>query len=61
MVDNIDFNKKDIDNQPFKDEQIYELRFVLERTNVWLDAFKALTTRYETKIQTQSIFWALYV
>ncbi|WP_338812825.1 IS5 family transposase [Bernardetia sp. Wsw4-3y2] len=64
IVDNIDFNKrnkKDLDNQPFKDEEMYELRFVIERTNAWLDAFKALIMRYETKIHTwQSLHYLAF-
>lgn len=64
IVDNIDFNKinsKDIDNQPFKDEKMYDLRFVIERTNAWLDAFKALLVRYETKIHTwQSLHYLAF-
>ena len=53
--------EKDLDNQPFKNEQMYELRFVIERTNAWLDAFKALIMRYETKIHTwQSLHYLAF-
>jgi len=48
---NIDFNKrnsKDTDNQPLKDDELYKERFSVERTNAWIDAFKALLVRYET-------------
>lgn len=31
------------------DEMLYQCRFVIERTNAWLDAFKALLVRFETK------------
>ena len=30
------------------DELLYEYRFVIERTNAWLDAFKAILVRFET-------------
>lgn len=30
------------------DELLYKSRFVIERTNAWLDAFKALLVRFET-------------
>lgn len=31
------------------DEELYENRYVIERSNAWLDAFKTLLVRYETK------------
>lgn len=52
---NIDFNKrnsKDIDNQPLLDDLLYGERFSVERTNAWIDAFKALLVRYETLSET---------
>jgi transposase len=30
------------------DELLYKCRFVIERTNAWLDAFKAVLVRFET-------------
>ncbi len=32
----------------FFDELLYKCRFVIERTNAWLDAFKAVPVRFET-------------
>lgn len=55
IIANIDFNKrnsKDTDNQPLLDDELYKERFSVERTNAWLDAFKTLLVRFETKIQT---------
>lgn len=55
IIDNIDFNKrnsKNTDNQPLLDDELYKERFSVERTNAWLDAFKALLVRFETKTQT---------
>lgn len=34
------------------DEELYKQRFVMERTNAWLDGFKTLLIRYEVKINT---------
>jgi len=55
ITDNIDFNKrnsKNIDNQPLLDDLLYKERFSVERTNAWIDAFKALLVRFETKAKT---------
>lgn len=52
---NVDFNKrnsKNTDNQPLLDDQLYKERFSVERTNAWLDAFKAILVRFETKSDT---------
>ena len=47
---NIDQNKRNsADNEYFFDDLLYECRFVVERTNAWLDAFKIILTRFETK------------
>ena len=49
---NIDLNKrntKDPDQNDYLfDPQLYKERFVVERTNAWLDGFKNLILRYET-------------
>jgi transposase len=34
------------------DDQLYKERFVIERTNAWLDGFKGLLVRYEKKIKS---------
>ena len=55
IIANIDFNKrnsKSTDNQPLLDNELYKERFSVERTNAWIDAFKALLVRFETKSQT---------
>jgi hypothetical protein len=54
IFDNIYANKcNGIENLSFFDELLYEQRFVIERTSAWLDAFKAILLRFETK----SIHW----
>jgi len=55
IIANIDFNKrnsKNTDNQPLLDDKLYKERFSVERTNAWIDAFKALLVRFETKSDT---------
>lgn len=49
IIDNIDENKRNgkYDASIF-DELLYKKRFVIERTNAWLDAFKAIIVRFET-------------
>ena len=49
IVDNIDQNKRIGEmEEHFFDELLYKCRFVVERTNAWLDAFKAVLIRFET-------------
>ena len=55
IIANIDFNKrnsKNTDNQELLDDELYKERFSVERTNAWIDAFKALLVRFETKSNT---------
>jgi len=57
IIANIDFNKrnsKNTDNQPLLIDQLYKERFSVERTNAWIDAFKALLVRFETLSKTWS-------
>lgn len=49
---NIDFNKRNgniWDREEILDAELYKRRFVIERMNAWIDGFKALLIRYETK------------
>lgn len=50
---NIDENprnqKGDFESSYVFDNELYKGRFVVERTNAWLDGFKSLIMRYETK------------
>lgn len=49
IFDNIDMNTRNgQENDHIFDELLYKCRFVIERTNAWLDAFKALLVRFET-------------
>jgi transposase len=49
IIDNIDKNKRNgNENDHLFDKLLYKCRFVVERTNAWLDAFKAILVRFET-------------
>jgi transposase len=50
IIENIDMNKRNgNENDHIFDELLYKCRFVVERANAWLDAFKAILVRFETK------------
>ena len=45
----IDINKRNgTDREYLLDELLYKSRFVIKRTNVWLNPFKAILVRFET-------------
>ncbi|MEZ5197142.1 MAG: hypothetical protein R2764_12265 [Bacteroidales bacterium] len=49
IIDNIDKNKRNgCESEHLFDSLLYKCRFVVERTNAWLDAFKAILIRFET-------------
>ena len=49
IVGNIAINPRNGNNEDYLfDDLLYKCRFVIERTNAWLDAFKALLVRFET-------------
>ena len=51
IIANIDFNKRNGQEQRLGnvfDEKLYKDRYVIERTNAWIDGFKTLLTRFET-------------
>ncbi len=49
IIGNIDKNKRNGNkSKHFFDGLLYKHRFVVERTNAWLDAFKAILIRFET-------------
>lgn len=49
IIANIDQNKRNgVEFECIFDELLYKQRFVVERTNAWLDAFKAILVRFET-------------
>ena len=49
IIDNIDNNTRNgSETEHIFDVLLYKCRFVVERTNAWLDAFKAILVRFET-------------
>ena len=49
IIDNIDKNTRNgSESEHIFDGLLYKCRFVVERTNAWLDAFKAILVRFET-------------
>lgn len=53
--------KKDEDEYQYFDSKLYEKRTVIEHANAWLDGFKALIIRFETKITNwMSLHWIAF-
>lgn len=49
IVSNIAINPRNGNKKDYLfDDLLYKCRYVIERTNAWLDAFKALLVRFET-------------
>lgn len=49
VIGNIALNPRNGSNEDYLfDDLLYKYRFVIERTNAWMDAFKALLIRFET-------------
>ena len=49
IIANIDQNKRNGNTADHLfDEMLYKCRYVVERTNAWMDAFKAILIRFET-------------
>jgi transposase len=49
IIGNIAINPRNGNTEDYLfDDLLYKCRFVIERTNAWLDAFKALLVRFET-------------
>lgn len=49
IIGNIDRNKRNgATDEHIFDDLLYRCRFVVERTNAWMDAFKAVLIRFET-------------
>jgi transposase len=57
IIPNIDVNKRNGGEKEYLfDDLLYKCRFVVERTNAWMDAFKAILVRFETnKIHWKSL------
>ncbi len=44
--------KEETAEQVYFDEELYKRRVVIERANAWMDSFKALLVRFETRVST---------
>ena len=61
IIANIDLNQRsgsNLDRDVIFDEELYKHRAVIERSNAWIDGFKALVLRYET---LKSTWFALHI
>lgn len=49
---NICFNKRNgnADREEYFDQELYEQRFAIERTNAWMDSYRSLLNRFDTTI-----------
>lgn len=62
IIGNIAINKRNGNTEEYLfDDLLYQCRFVIERTNAWLDAFKALLVRFETnKIHWKALHYMAF-
>jgi transposase len=51
---NICFNKRNgnIDRKEYFDQELYNQRYTIERTNAWMDSFRSLLNRFDTTISS---------
>jgi len=51
---NICFNKRNgsADRDEYFDQELYDLRYAIERTNAWMDSFRSLLNRFDTMTQS---------
>ena len=54
IIANICHNPRNgnIDNDHYFDEELYKERYSVERTNAWMDSFRSLLNRFDTKISS---------
>ena len=55
---NIDFNVRNGDSNQdvLLDSELYKERYAIERTNAWLDSFRTLLNRFDTKVSSWMSF-----
>ena len=51
---NICFNKRNgnTDRDEYFDQELYNKRYIIERTNAWVDSFRSLLNRFDTTIES---------
>ncbi|SFW36520.1 Transposase [Sinomicrobium oceani] len=55
---NICFNRRngDRDRDDYFDKELYDQRYVIERTNAWMDSFRSLLNRFDTTVASWTGF-----
>jgi transposase len=51
IYQNVRNKQEGCDEYRYFDEELYKRRYVIERMNAWLDSFKALLVRFETRVK----------
>ena len=51
---NICFNKRNgnVDREEYFDQELYNQRYTIERTNAWMDSFRSLLNRFDTTVSS---------
>lgn len=51
---NICFNKRNgnVDRDDYFDQELYDKRYAVERTNAWMDSYRSLLNRFDTTIES---------
>jgi transposase len=51
---NVCFNKRngEVDRDEYFDEELYEERYSVERTNAWMDSYRSLLNRFDTTVES---------
>ena len=51
---NICFNKRNgnLDRDEYFDQELYDQRYAIERTNAWMDSYRSLLNRFDTTIES---------
>jgi transposase len=54
VIPNVDKNKRkgNVDEEEFLDDDLYKLRYSIERTNAWMDSYRTLLNRFDTKVSS---------
>ncbi|MCT4639336.1 MAG: transposase [Bacteroidales bacterium] len=54
VIPNVDKNKRkgNVDEEEFLDDELYKLRYSIERTNAWMDSYRTLLNRFDTKVSS---------
>lgn len=54
IIANICFNKRNSkkDRDEYFDQELYDERYAIERTNAWMDSFRSLLNRFDTTVSS---------